>query len=662
MIKEFRIDAPLTVEITSPSEGEVLNSGDVAVTWEVTGGTQSSWELELWGEKGTHRWAGADDQSTSYTFFDLPDDGYLLKLSVEGDGDEAYDNVEFTIDITPPPTPALLSPIDGALINDNTPTFEWTPVEDPSGVTYTLQYSGFPDSANWRYRAPVVLTNAGSSELTDYQILVTLDTTSLIAVGKLREDAGDLRFTDSDGETQLPYWIESGVGTSLTRVWIRVPLVPIGETEIYMCYGNPSAESASDGEATFEFFDDFNDGVIDSDKWNKYGPVDSYFTESDGSLNYNGGWPGSYYSVYPYSKNSFGRPFVYEYSFRITGSSASYWGLTVVKDPSYNSAFTCSGKLYELHAGYLYYPGGYVGHSGWSVNTDYWLSWIVKKEGTDIYRSTDGGETWSYFVGTTESDLTPLQIAPLVSGDKSSMVDDVRVRKFASPEPTTSIGTEEEMPQENVIIKGLCDGSYTIPDEAALVDGTYYWRVQAVDGAGNESDWSEVWQFTVDTSPPTSSINPIEPYWQTSKRFTITATAADKLSGVQNVELWYRYSKNGTRWSDWISFGVDEENADGWSWSFIAKGGYYEFYSVVTDGVGNIEAAPSVVDAVCGVDRTGPVIKDENPEAGSTVPIGDVKVSFKVIDKLSGVDSSTIKMFVNGVRVTPNNQTRAKWL
>ena len=43
------------------------------------------------------------------------------------------------LDSTPPPTPSLISPENGAEILDNTPTFEWTSVTDPSGVTYQIE-------------------------------------------------------------------------------------------------------------------------------------------------------------------------------------------------------------------------------------------------------------------------------------------------------------------------------------------------------------------------------------------------------------------------------------------------------------------------------------------------------------------------------------------
>ena len=44
----------------------------------------------------------------------------------------------------------------------------------------------------------------------------------------------------------------------------------------------------------------------------------------------------------------------------------------------------------------------------------------------------------------------------------------------------------------------------TVSDTKAVItvpaDGTYYWRVRAIDGAGNTSSWSAVNEFTVNTA------------------------------------------------------------------------------------------------------------------------------------------------------------------
>jgi len=158
--------------------------------------------------------------------------------------------------------------------------------EDPLAVTNWL--------SGWKYRLLIKIDNVRyttASEwqpenLTDYQILVTVDTASLIKQGKMRPDAGDIRFTDENG-TLLPYWIESGINTSSTRIWVRIPYIPANSTRsIFMYYNNPSATSASNGEATFLFFDDFNGADLDRTKWTlgygSYGPVS--YSVSDGLL------------------------------------------------------------------------------------------------------------------------------------------------------------------------------------------------------------------------------------------------------------------------------------------------------------------------------------------------------------------------------------------
>jgi len=48
---------------------------------------------------------------------------------------------------------------------------------------------------------------------------------------------------------------------------------------------------------------------------------------------------------------------------------------------------------------------------------------------------------------------------------------------------------------------GLTASTYELTQAEALVAGTYYWRVRAVDGAGNVGSWSDDWSFTVSAAP-----------------------------------------------------------------------------------------------------------------------------------------------------------------
>lgn len=111
---------------------------------------------------------------------------------------------------------------------------------------------------SWIYRKRIDVSNPGGSDLTDFQISFTLDTTD---TSKFQGNCEDLRVTGVDGNL-LPFWIEEnnpGCGDANTKVWVKLPSIPSSGTYIYAYYGNPSASVSSDhdGNKVFEFFDDF---------------------------------------------------------------------------------------------------------------------------------------------------------------------------------------------------------------------------------------------------------------------------------------------------------------------------------------------------------------------------------------------------------------------
>ena len=80
----------------------------------------------------------------------------------------------------------------------------------------------------------------------------------------MNSDFSDLRFTEIDAQTLIPYWIESYVTSGSARVWVNVPIISASSSEtIYMYYGNPSVITESNPDTTFDLFINFTrDGVI----------------------------------------------------------------------------------------------------------------------------------------------------------------------------------------------------------------------------------------------------------------------------------------------------------------------------------------------------------------------------------------------------------------
>jgi len=186
------------------------------------------------------------------------------------------------------------------------------------------------------------------------------------------------------------------------------------------------------------------------------------------------------------------------------------------------------------------------------------------------------------------------------------------------------------------------EGSYWYEDTYPSI-GIYYYFIRANDTTGNIAT-SDTYSFIItDLDLPISSVNPL-PAWTNTVPFTVAATAYDN-TGVANVTLYYRYSSNGTTWTEWTSYGTDENWP--WSWSFTGSNGHYEFYSIATDNYGNIESAPSTADASAGIDIAEPPITIctlSGTMGGNNWYTSNVLVTLSATDNLSGVESTWYKI------------------
>ena len=112
----------------------------------------------------------------------------------------------------------------------------------------------------WHYRRPIIINN--SLYLPSYQVLIELDNENFPSFNLTKSDGSDVRITDIDGTTELPFWIESwNTSTQRGYVWFKISRLAEDDTTIYLYYGNPSALANSDGPGTFDYFDDDWSGV-----------------------------------------------------------------------------------------------------------------------------------------------------------------------------------------------------------------------------------------------------------------------------------------------------------------------------------------------------------------------------------------------------------------
>ena len=119
--------------------------------------------------------------------------------------------------------------------------------------------TGFTD---WLYARQLTLSTATLTN--NYQVRIDL-TTNNFDYAHCDSAGNDLRFEDTNTQQSLSYWIQTwnNVGTSI--VWVAVSNA--GTTGIKLYYGKTGAAASSSGTNTFIFFDDFDDGVIDTARW-----------------------------------------------------------------------------------------------------------------------------------------------------------------------------------------------------------------------------------------------------------------------------------------------------------------------------------------------------------------------------------------------------------
>lgn len=300
----------------------------------------------------------------------------------------------------------------------------------------------------WPYRRPVVIDNTGNSNtLYDFQVEVYIP-----YYPEMQDDFEDIRFTIEDGITSIPYWLEEYNPSDYAIAWVKVPVISAFDTTIiYLYYGNPDAVSESDGEAVFDFFDDFDDQNISdwtiiAGEWT----ADNKFLEQLLSDNhrkalspYSFDFPSiteakmNYLSSYIYAGNQI------FFSKEYDGNNGYKFG--------YADLLNCGGtRICRIQNGGVYtlITDGTI-HNG---NYPYvWLKAKVTYDGTgDLNFLLRAPDSVQVVLNVYDSMFGLPFILGVYCGEHIG-IDDLRVRKFADPEPNTSIG--EEQMNEMIIIE-----------------------------------------------------------------------------------------------------------------------------------------------------------------------------------------------------------------
>jgi len=175
----------------------------------------------------------------------------VIKLNIAGGG-KTIDANNHRFSGGSPPMPLFDDPY--FIWEDGFETLEWVDPDPTFSYDFELvdgiiqiknTYSIWTDP-DWTRMKPIEITNNVGQPLANYAVHLTIDYDP-----DMQSDYDDIRFKHEDSPTTwLSYWIETEDPTSAS-IWVKIPVIPNGQSMMYLFYGNPSATSLSDFYSVF---------------------------------------------------------------------------------------------------------------------------------------------------------------------------------------------------------------------------------------------------------------------------------------------------------------------------------------------------------------------------------------------------------------------------
>ncbi|RKY40137.1 MAG: hypothetical protein DRP85_09145, partial [Candidatus Makaraimicrobium thalassicum] len=300
-------------------------------------------------------------------------------------------------------------------------------------------------NASWSRKRPIHINNTGNSNaLTDYQVMINITYDS-----DMNTNFSDIRVVNETSGETVPYWIENKSDGSWCKLWFNASYIPASSwcnDTYYLYYGNPSASSASDGEATFLLFDDFESGFTgwsghtgDFAQSSEQAYDGSYSLKKTGADGHDNAWIQKELSTQDVQIIT--RLWT---SDTLNNRGSVHLALSTDADHSYRVDLDPGGYIIIGEADNDAHVDVLANSALSAISSDQW----VKLTLTRLETSWTGK---AYLADGTEigSVSYTLDVTTGYAGyylyDSGHYADQFIVRKYADPEPTAELGSEEQI-------------------------------------------------------------------------------------------------------------------------------------------------------------------------------------------------------------------------
>ncbi|PLW92111.1 MAG: hypothetical protein C0592_12360 [Marinilabiliales bacterium] len=108
----------------------------------------------------------------------------------------------------------------------------------------------------WSKRVYIEISEEQGTMMNDFPVRMVINTQTPIGTGDMDSNGDDIRFTsDSCGYNLLPYWIESGINTDSTVIFVKADFVGANASDsIFMFYGSAGAAPMSNIDSVFSSY------------------------------------------------------------------------------------------------------------------------------------------------------------------------------------------------------------------------------------------------------------------------------------------------------------------------------------------------------------------------------------------------------------------------